>query len=148
MADDHRQPRGPQEMKELGRRIVRDHLESLGCSVTEDPDRRSSRLTVRSRTTTSTLYLSTQHAGGYAFWAKRRLQPQADRFVALVCLHDDAAPSRFLIPTLDWLDASGPLTDPDYLGRKSEPEYGVRLTDLAALRRYVWTAAQDAALAR
>lgn len=116
--------------------------------VAEDGDRRSSRLTVRGRTTTSTLYLSTQQAGGYAFWHKRRLQPQADRFAALVCLHEDEPPLRFLIPTLDWLNAGAPLTNPDYPGRKSEPEYGVRLTDLAALSRYAWTPAQDSLLAR
>ncbi|WP_156028312.1 hypothetical protein [Candidatus Solirubrobacter pratensis] len=89
------------------------------------------------------VFVSTQRVGGYAFWTKRRLQPAGHRFVALVLLAEEPEPRLYLVPSDEWLDASPPLTDRDYEGKASEPEYGIEIgrSSLTSLRRYAWTEA-------
>jgi hypothetical protein len=133
---------GRREIKELGRSLVEQRFEARGCVVTRDADARSGRLVVRRRETIIEVYVSTQRAGGYALWTKRRLQLDGDRYVALVVLADGEPPQLFAVPTLAFLDPVPPLVSRDYIGLASEPEYGIELTASAldALDRYAWDA--------
>jgi hypothetical protein len=96
------------------------------------------------------VFVSTQRVGGYAFWTKRRLQLGEHRFAVLVLLGDEPEPTVYLVPSLAWVNASPPLTDRDYEGGKSEPEYGIDITRSAVtlLRRYAWTDASAQTLFR
>lgn len=87
------------------------------------------------------VFVSTQRVGGYAFWTKRRLQPARDRFAAVVLIDDRIEPELYLVPSVEWDTASPPLTDRDYVGQASEPEFGIELGDssLSSLRRYAWS---------
>lgn len=141
---------GRREITEIGRALVQQRFEKVGCAVTRDRDARSGRMIVRGRTVRSEVYVSAQRVGGYAFWTKRRLHPAAHRFAALVLLAESAPPELYLIPTLDWLNATPPLTDRDYIGLASEPEWGVEINSAAlpTLRRYRWTSESAARLAQ
>ncbi len=88
--------------------------------------------------------------GGYAFWTKRRLQPATDRYAVLVLLSEGEPPTLYCIPTLDWLTPSHALTDRDYAGQASEPEWGVEVNGaaLGGLGRYAWTSKTDELLSR
>lgn len=85
------------------------------------------------------VFVSTQRVGGYAFWTKHRLQPAPERLAAVVVDQDE--PQVYLVPSVEWNIASPPLTDRDYVGQVSEPEYRVELgrSSLPKLRRYAWS---------
>lgn len=138
------------DIKELGRSLVERRLEECGCRVVPDHDARSGLLVVHGLHSTTEVYVSTQRVGGYAFWTKRRLEPAPHRFAALVLLDDGHAPALYCIPTIDWLEPSPPLTSRDYIGKASEPEYGIEINTAAlpALNRYAWTAATERRLCR
>ena len=126
----------------MGKALVCERLQQLGCVIRPSANPGDGRLEI---TTVSgrelEVFVSTQRVGGYVFWTKRRLQPSAERFAALVLLDAGSAPELYLVPTTDWLDASHPLTDRDYEGLASEPEWGIAIgpASLGALRRYAWT---------
>ena len=86
------------------------------------------------------VFVSTQRVGGYVFWTKRRFQPAADRFAAIVLLTDAEDPAVYLVPSTEWLNASPPLKDRPNIGKRSEPEYGISVarSSLPALARYAW----------
>ena len=71
----------------LGKTVVRDRLECLGCSV--DPPRSliNGRLHMQTPAGRSLeIFVSTQRVGGYVFWTKGRFQRESDRFAAIVLL--------------------------------------------------------------
>jgi hypothetical protein len=128
-----------------GKDYVTERLEGLGCTVTRASNPVDGRLSVRTAGGRALeVFVSTQRVGGYAFWTKRRLQPSGDRFAVLVVLAEASEPDVFLVPSTDWVAAAPPLTDRDYVGRKSEPEYGIELAPAALplLQRYAWTDAK------
>jgi SOS-response transcriptional repressor LexA len=130
-----------QELIALGKSVVTERLESLGCTVEAPSSRSSSKLKVRSSSERSIeVFVSTQRVGGYVFWTKRRLQPASDRFAAIVLLADAEEPELYLVPSTEWRSAAPPLTDRDNVGKRSEPEYGISLarSSLPALQRYRW----------
>jgi hypothetical protein len=125
-----------------GKDLVTERLEGLGCTVTRSSNPIDGKLGVRTSGGRSLeVFVSTQRLGGYAFWTKRRLQPSRHRLAALVLLGDDPQPELYIVPSYDWLRAEPPLTDRDYEGRASDPEYGIDLgpASLPSLRRYAWT---------
>jgi hypothetical protein len=129
------------ELIAFGKRTVTSRLQGIGCDVTAPANRRDGKLSVRTESGRGLeVFVSTQRVGGYAFWTKRRLQPARGRFAAVVLL--DAGPDTelYLVPSTEWLDASAPLTDRDYAGQASEPEYGIELgaSSLLSLRRFAW----------
>jgi hypothetical protein len=129
------------ELIALGKRIVRERLESAGCTVEAPTSLIDGRL--RGRTPSGRaveVFVSTQRVGGYVFWTKRRLQPADDRFTAIVLLADADEPDVYLVPSTEWRSASPPLTDRDNVGKRSEPEFGISLarSSLPALERYRW----------
>jgi hypothetical protein len=141
VADDRWSELGRQELIALGRTLVTERLESLGCTVQAPTGRGSSKLEVRTPSGRSLeVFVSTQRLGGYVFWTKRRFQPASDRFAAIVLLADAADPELYLVPSTEWQSASPPLRDRPNVGKKSEPEYGISLARsfLPALQRYRW----------
>jgi hypothetical protein len=74
----------------------------------------------------------------YVF-AKKRLFPlAANRLMAVVLLTEGRAPDVLVIPASAWLEPKPPFTAPEYLDKKSEPEFGLRISSatLADLARY------------
>ncbi len=134
------------ELISLGRDVVIQRLESLGCTVTPPNSRSGGKLGVRTPTGRSLeLYVSTQRLGGYVFWTKRRFQPASNRLAAIVLLTEAEDPNVYLVPSTEWRNASPPLTDRPNVGKRSEPEYGISLarSSLSVLQQYVWDAKAD-----
>jgi hypothetical protein len=130
-----------QELIALGKTLVSDRIESLGCTVQAPTSRTRSKLEVRTPLGRSLeVFVSTQRVGGYVFWTKRRFEPASNRFAAIVLLGDGEDPDLYLVPSTEWRSASPPLTDRDNVGKKSEPEYGISLarSSLPGLQRYRW----------
>jgi hypothetical protein len=139
------------ELIALGKSIVRDLLESIGCEVTMPSSLVDGRLEARTPSGRAVeVFVSTQRVGGYAFWTKRRFQPAPNRFAAIVLLTGAEDPIVYLVPSTEWRHASPPFTDRDNVGKKSEPEYGISLarSSLPALQRYVWDERSEGALLR
>ena len=130
-----------QELIALGRSIVIERLETLGCKVTPPTSRIGGKLDAETPSGRSVeVFVSTQRPGGYVFWTKRRFTPAANRFAAIVLLAEAEDPDVYLVPSTEWRSASPPLTDRPNVGKKSEPEYGISLarSSLPALQRYAW----------
>jgi hypothetical protein len=128
-----------QELIALGRSLIIERLEKLGCTVKAP----TSKLEVETPSGRALeVFVSTQRLGGYVFWTKRRFTPASDRFAAIVLLADAEEPDVYLVPSTEWQSASPPLTDRPNVGKKSEPEYGISLARswLPALQRYAWNA--------
>lgn len=139
--DDHRSQLGRQELIALGRTLVTERLESIGCTVDVPSARAGSKLDVWTPSgRTVELFVSTQRVGGYAVWTKRRFQPADDRVAAVAVLGEGDSPDLYLVPSTEWRNASRPLVDRDNVGKESEPEFGILLSrsSLPALRRYLW----------
>lgn len=129
------------ELIALGKTIVRERLESVGCTVETPTGLLDGRLHATTPSGRSIeVFVSTQRVGGYVFWTKRRFQPANDRFAAIVLLADAQDPHVYLVPSTEWRNASAPLKDRDNIGKKSEPEFGISLarSSLPALARYRW----------
>jgi hypothetical protein len=147
MTDDRWSQLSRQELVALGKTLVTERLESLGCTVQAPTSRTSSKLEVRTPSGRSIeVFVSTQRLGGYVFWTKRRFEPASDRFAAIVLLADAEDPALYVVPSTEWRSASPPLTDRPNVGKKSEPEYGISLarSSLPALQRYRWDEATAA----
>lgn len=130
-----------QELIALGRTIVIERLENLGCTVKPPSSRIGGKLEVETPSGRSVeVFVSTQRLGGYVFWTKRRFTPASNRFAAIVLLADAEEPDVYLVPSTEWRNASPPLTDRPNIGKRSEPEYGISLarSSLPALQRYAW----------
>ena len=133
-----------QELIALGRSIVTERLENLGCKVTPPSSRIGGKLDVETPSGRALeVFVSTQRVGGYVFWTKRRFTPASDRFAAIVLLADADDPEVYLVPSTEWRTASPPLTDRPNVGKRSEPEYGISIarSSLPALQRYAWNEA-------
>lgn len=134
---------GRQELIGLGRAIVTERLEKLGCTVTTPGNRVGGKLEVETPSGRSLeVFVSTQRLGGYVFWTKRRFEPASNRFAAIVLLAEAEQPDVYLVPSTEWRSASPPLTDRPNVGKRSEAEYGISLarSSLPALQRYAWDA--------
>lgn len=135
---------GRQELIALGKTIVIERLENLGCTVKPRSSRIGGKLDVETPSGRSVeVFVSTQRLGGYVFWTKRRFEPASNRFAAIVLLADAEDPAVYLVPSTEWRSASPPLTDRPNVGKRSEPEYGISLarSSLPALQRYAWNGA-------
>jgi hypothetical protein len=129
------------ELIALGRTIVVDRLENLGCTVKTPSSRTGGKLDVETPSGRSLeVFVSTQRVGGYVFWTKRRFAPARNRFAAIVLLGEAEHPDVYLVPSTEWRSAAPPLKDRDNVGKQSEPEYGISLarSSLPALEQYSW----------
>jgi hypothetical protein len=141
MTDDRWSGLSRQELIGLGRTIVTERLEKLGCKVKPPSSRTGGKLDVETPSNRSLeVFVSTQRLGGYVFWTKRRFAPASNRLAAIVLLADADDPDVYLVPSTEWRNASPPLTDRPNVGKKSEPEYGISLarSSLPTLQRYAW----------
>ena len=132
---------GRQELVALGKSLITERLEAIGCTVTPPPARLDGRLAVQTPSgKPAEVFVSTQRLGGYVFWTKRRLQLADNRFAGVVLLTDAEEPLAYLVPSLEWSQATPPLKDRDNIGKRSEPEYGISLarSSLPSLSRYAW----------
>jgi hypothetical protein len=139
--DDRWSDLGRSELISLGRTMVTERLEGLGCTVKAPSSLTGGKLEVQTSSGRSLeVFVSTQRLGGYVFWTKRRFQPASDRFAAIVLLTEAEDPYLYLVPSTEWLNASPPLKDRPNIGKRSEPEYGISLarSSLPALARYDW----------
>jgi hypothetical protein len=130
-----------QDLVALGKTLVTERLEAIGCTVTPPTARLGGRLTVQTPSgKVAEVFVSTQRLGGYVFWTKRRLQLAANRFAGVVVLTEAEEPLVYLVPSLEWSHATPPLKDRDNIGRRSEPEYGISMarSSLPSLSRYAW----------
>lgn len=64
---------------------------------------------------------------GPAYWLKSQFEPASDRYALLVLLDEGAAPTLFLIPSLEWNQPDGVLVDRTYEYAASAPEWGSQL---------------------
>lgn len=131
-----------QELIALGKAIVIERLENLGCTVRSPSSRTGGKLEVETPSGRSLeVFVSTQRLGGYVFWTKRRFEPASNRFAAIVLLADAEEPGVYLVPSTEWRHASPPLTDRPNVGKRSEPEYGISLarSSLPTLERFTWS---------
>ncbi|HEY4278056.1 MAG TPA: hypothetical protein VGM91_07555 [Conexibacter sp.] len=133
------------ELIALGRALVTERLESIGCTVQAPTGRGAGMLGVRTPTGRMVeVFVSTQRVGGYAVWTKRRFAPAEDRYAAVVLLGEAEEPVLYVVPstTPEWHDAAGPFTNRDNVGKKSEAEWGISLahSSLPALERFAWDA--------
>src|ERR1700733_2786979 len=88
------------ELIALGRTMVKERLQGLGCTVKAPNGRISSKLEVTTPSGPSIeVFVSTQRLGGYVFWTKRRFHLANDRFAAIVLLADAAEPILYLVPS-------------------------------------------------
>jgi hypothetical protein len=129
------------ELIALGKTIVIERLEALGCTVTPPSSLTAGKIEVRTPSGRDMeVFVSTQRVGGYVFWTKRRFQPASDRFAAIALLGEGKHPDLYLVPSTDWLTEPAPFTNRDNIGKKSEPEFGLSLarSSLPALERYIW----------
>jgi hypothetical protein len=76
-----------------------------------------------------TVRLSRASRSSYIF-AKKRLFPiSLARFLGIVVLIEGREePEMFLVPSTVWLEPKAPFSARDYVGRQSEPEYGLSVT--------------------
>jgi hypothetical protein len=142
MADDHWPRLGRVELVSFGKDLVTDRLERLDCTVVRATNPIDGKLEVRTASGRALeVFVAIQRVGGYALWTKRRLQPARHRLAVLVVLNHGFAPAVYVVPSEEWLESAPPLTDRDYEGRASEPEYGIKIgrASLPQLRRYAWT---------
>lgn len=64
----------------------------------------------------------------YTFMQKKKFILKDNLFLALVIFEEDEKPKFYLIPSFDWqLKPSKLLVNYDYEGKKSKPEWGLRL---------------------
>lgn len=64
----------------------------------------------------------------YVFIPKSKMELTADRLVCLLLFSDNAMPSVYVIPATAWANANDLLSNKDYIGLKSPPEWGIQIS--------------------
>jgi hypothetical protein len=75
----------------------------------------------------------------YVFMKKAHFQLRPNLFVALVLFRDGASPSFYLIPSTVWENPDTMFVSKDYKNAKSEPEWGINLSDKHIERLKIFT---------
>jgi hypothetical protein len=65
---------------------------------------------------------------GYVFMRKQHFSLSPDLVLILAILNEGQEPRLFLIPSLEWNNPNSLLVERDYIGKKSEPEWGLNLS--------------------
>lgn len=69
--------------------------------------------------------------GNYVFMRKEVFSPQSKNlYLALLIFESNSNPIFILIPSTEWANKARPdfLTDKDYVGKKSKPEFGINIS--------------------
>ena len=76
--------------------------------------------------------------GNYIFFPKDKFQLRENLLAAIVLFWDGKPPEFYLIPSLAWEHPDNLLADYKYVGKKSPPEWGLRLSrkNLPLLSRF------------
>ena len=79
-------------------------------------------------------------AGYYTYFRKSVFDPRHSLLATLVVLRQGQKPQLFLIPSVAWLTPDALLSDKEYEGKKSHPEWGIRLVpkNLPLLDRFTF----------
>jgi len=74
----------------------------------------------------------------YIFFPKDKFHLKKNLLAAVVIFENGKKPSLFLVPSNAWLEQDSLLVEYDYEGKKSKPEYGLRLSrkNLPLLNRF------------
>lgn len=75
---------------------------------------------------------------GYVFFSKRKFILRKNLFAAIVLFLEAEYPQIHLIPSEAWLKPDGLLRDRKYIGKKSEPEWGLNISrkNMSLLSQY------------
>jgi hypothetical protein len=78
--------------------------------------------------------------GNYVFFRKKFFELRNTLLAALIVLRQHEPPHAFLIPSIAWAEPDALLCSMDYEGKKSEPEWGIRLSarNLPLLERFAF----------
>lgn len=76
----------------------------------------------------ASVQVKTSRDFSYVFLRKDRFQLEPDAFLALVVLVQQEAPRLYLIPSQAWETPEDPFVSRDFVGKKSPPEWGVKLS--------------------
>ena len=66
---------------------------------------------------------------GYVFMQKDRFEICPDWYLALAILNQSEEPRIYLIPSEAWKTPNALLVDRDYVGKKSNPEWGLNISN-------------------
>ena len=74
----------------------------------------------------------------YIFFPKSKFTLRSNLLAALVVFFDGQMPQLYLIPSMDWDTPNELLVNRDYEGKKSQPEWGLNLSqrNLSLLTKY------------
>jgi len=65
---------------------------------------------------------------GYIFFPKDKFNLRKNLIAAIVVFPEGEAPKLYLIPSLAWQKPNALLVGHDYIGKKSDPEWGVNIS--------------------
>jgi hypothetical protein len=74
----------------------------------------------------------------YIFERKDKFQLRDDLYIAAAYFHNGEAPEIYLVPSMVWQTPNALFVGPDYIGKASSPEWGIRLSErtLSLLQPY------------
>ena len=65
----------------------------------------------------------------YIFERKDKFQLREDLYIAATYFHNGEAPEVYLVPSTVWQTPNALFVGPDYIGKASAPEWGIRLSE-------------------
>lgn len=77
---------------------------------------------------------------GYIFFPKDKFNLRKNLLAAIAIFNEGKAPNLYLIPSLSWQQINACLVSHDYIGKKSDPEWGVNISkrNLPLLEKYAF----------
>lgn len=77
-------------------------------------------------------------SAGYVFMQKSKFEIRDSLYLALVLLREDESPDLYLVPSIRWRSEDKFFVSRDYVGLKSDPEWGLNLSkkNLLGLSEY------------
>jgi hypothetical protein len=113
------------ELIALGRAIVIERLENLGCTVQTPSSRSGGKLDVETPSGRSReVFVSTSTRGRLRFLDQAAISPRGHPFAAIALLAEAQQPDVYLVPSTEWRNASPPLKDRDNVGKAASRNMG------------------------
>ena len=113
-----------------GKQLVKTEFMRHGLDVrSADVDRRRTELVIRLHGGICyDVRVRTVRDHHYIYFLKDRFVLRPDLPAAVVILVEDEPPSLYLIPSKSWKEPNALLVSRDYEGKKSQPEWGINLS--------------------